>query len=250
MRIDVAVPPEDAGRRADAVLAEQLEGQTRSSVQRLIAAGAVTCGGAAVAKNRRVSPGEIYAIDVPEPEPTAPWRRRSRSTWSMRTRTSSLSTNRAAWLCTRPQATATARLSTRFCTTAGRASPAWGGVLRPGIVHRIDRDTSGLLVAAKNDDAHRGLAAQLADHTMFRVYSAVLVGTPNPETGTINAPIGRDPRDRKRMAVTARGGKPAVTHYRVLERFTGVQPRRVPPGNGTNAPNPRAYGVGRTSCGG
>lgn len=221
MRIDVAVPSGDAGRRADAVLAEQLEGQTRSSVQRLIAAGAVTCGGAAVAKNRRVSPGEIYAIDVPEPEPDRAVAQEIPLDVVYED-ADLIVVNKPRGMVVHPAAGhSDGTLVNALLHHCGESLSGVGGVLRPGIVHRIDRDTSGLLVAAKNDDAHRGLAAQLADHTMFRVYSAVLVGTPNPETGTINAPIGRDPRDRKRMAVTARGGKPAVTHYRVLERFTG-----------------------------
>ena len=94
-----------------------------------------------------------------------------------------------------------------------------GGVLRPGIVHRIDRDTSGLLAVAKNDLAHRGLAAQLADHSMFRIYEAVVCGRMRADSGTVDAPIGRHPTDRKRMAVLPRGGREAVTHWEVLARY-------------------------------
>ena len=95
------------------------------------------------------------------------------------------------------------------------------GELRPGIVHRIDRDTSGLIIAAKNDRAHLALAAQLQDHTLARVYEAVTVGGLKEDSGTVNAPIGRHPVDRKRMAVDRLHGRPAVTHWRVLERFSG-----------------------------
>lgn len=93
------------------------------------------------------------------------------------------------------------------------------GVLRPGIVHRIDKDTSGLLVAAKNDKAHNALAEQLKDHTMGRQYWALVQGNLEHDAGKVDAPIGRDPKDRKLYTVTAQNGKPAVTHFQVLERF-------------------------------
>ena len=95
------------------------------------------------------------------------------------------------------------------------------GVLRPGIVHRIDRDTSGLIIAAKNDRAHLALAAQLQDHSLARVYEAVAVGSFREDSGTVDAPIGRHPVDRKRMAVEPRTGRPAVTHWSVLARYRG-----------------------------
>ena len=95
-----------------------------------------------------------------------------------------------------------------------------GGELRPGIVHRIDKDTSGLLIAAKNDFAHRALAAQLKDHTLARTYACIVCGNIREDSGTVNTPIARDKRDRKKMAVCP-DGKPAVTHWRVLERFAG-----------------------------
>ncbi len=96
-----------------------------------------------------------------------------------------------------------------------------GGALRPGIVHRIDRDTSGLIIAAKNDAAHQSLAAQLQDHTLARTYECIVTGSLREEAGTVDAPIGRHRTDRKKMAVTDRGGKRAVTHWEVLERFPG-----------------------------
>ena len=95
------------------------------------------------------------------------------------------------------------------------------GALRPGIVHRIDRDTSGLIIAAKNDRAHLALAAQLQDHSLARVYEAVAVGSFREDSGTVDAPIGRHPVDRKRMAVEPRTGRPAVTHWSVLARYRG-----------------------------
>lgn len=95
------------------------------------------------------------------------------------------------------------------------------GVLRPGIVHRIDKDTSGLLIVAKNDFAHRLLSEQIAEHSFTREYRAVITGHLKTESGTVNAPIGRDARDRKKMAVTDKNSKPAVTHYETLEKYVG-----------------------------
>lgn len=96
-----------------------------------------------------------------------------------------------------------------------------GGELRPGIVHRIDKDTSGLLIVAKNDFAHRALADQLKDHTLARTYACIVCGNIREDSGIIDAPIGRDPMDRKKMCVTKKDGRDAVTHWRVLERFSG-----------------------------
>jgi len=95
-----------------------------------------------------------------------------------------------------------------------------GGALRPGIVHRIDRDTSGLILAAKNDAAHRALAAQLKDHTLARTYECIVTGAMRVDSGTVDAPIARDPRNRKRMAVVP-GGRSAVTHWEVVARYPG-----------------------------
>lgn len=101
------------------------------------------------------------------------------------------------------------------------------GVMRPGIVHRIDKDTSGLLMVAKNDTAHQSLAAQIAEHSFTRVYEAVIVGHLKEQSGTVNAPIGRHPVHRKKMAVTDKNAKPAVTHYTVLAEYPGYSHIRV-----------------------
>ena len=104
----------------------------------------------------------------------------------------------------------------------GESLSGVGGQKRPGIVHRIDRDTSGLIIAAKNDAAHLALAAQLADHTLARTYECLAVGNFREDSGTVNAPIGRHPVDRKRMAVVRQGGREAVTHWEVIARYPGV----------------------------
>ena len=210
-----------AGMRADVFLAEKLEGQTRSSVQKLIEDGCITCGGEPVNKKRRVAAGEVYCADIPEPEPceAVP---QDIPLDIIYEDSDLIVINKPRGLVVHPAAGhPDGTLVNALLFHCGESLSGINGVLRPGIVHRIDRDTSGLLVAAKNDDAHRALAAQLVDHSMYRIYSAVVIGTPQPEEGTVSAPIGRDPRDRQRMAVTAHGGREAVTHYKVLERFTG-----------------------------
>lgn len=103
----------------------------------------------------------------------------------------------------------------------GNSLSGINGVLRPGILHRIDKDTSGLLIVAKNDFAHRDLAAQVKEHSFTRIYEAVLHGTLKEEDGTVDKPVGRHPVDRKKMAVTDRNSKNAVTHYHVIERYRG-----------------------------
>ena len=123
-----------------------------------------------------------------------------------------------------------------------------GGELRPGIVHRLDKDTSGLIVAAKNDLAHRALSTAFAAHDIERAYLAVVWGTPSPAAGEIGGNIGRHPTDRKKMAIVARGGKAALTRYRVLRPpRTGGQSGRMPAGNRADPSNSRAHGGNRAS---
>lgn len=107
-------------------------------------------------------------------------------------------------------------------TTAGRICPGSIGVLRPGIVHRIDMDTTGVLIACKNDQAHNSIAAQLKEHSITRRYQAIVHGVVKEDEGVVDAPIGRHPQDRKKMCINHQNGKSAVTHYRVLKRFSAL----------------------------
>ena len=132
---------------------------------------------------------------------------------------------------------------------AGRLSGI-GGVARPGIVHRIDKDTSGLLVVAKTDVAHEGLARQFAAHSIDRRYLAIVSGVPTAAEGTIDAPLARSAANRKKIAIVeGKRGKRAVTHWKRLDVAEGCGAGRMPPGNRTDAPGPRPHGVDRPSPG-
>lgn len=221
MKHELTVTPEDTGTRLDLFLSANIEGQTRSGIQKLIECGAVTLGGKAVSKNYRISAGERFSIEIPEPEPDAA-EAQDIPLDIVFEDSDLIVINKPRGMVVHPAAGhPDGTLVNALLNHCGDSLSGINGVRRPGIVHRIDRDTSGLLVAAKNDEAHRGLAAQLADHSMYRVYNAILIGTPEPWEGTVNAPIGRHPKDRKKMAVTDRGSKSAVTHYHVLESFPG-----------------------------
>ena len=209
-----------AGARIDVFLAGKLEGQTRSSVQKLLAQGMVTKDGKACAKNLKVSPGDVFSVVLPEPEPDTAIAQ-DIPLDIIYEDDDLIVVNKPRGLVVHPAAGhRDGTLVNALLHHCGDSLSGIGGVMRPGIVHRIDRDTSGLLVAAKNDETHRGLSAQLSDHSMYRIYCAVVIGTPSPEEGTVDACIARDPKNRQRMAVVP-GGKNAVTHYKVLERFPG-----------------------------
>lgn len=147
--------------------------------------------------------------------------RTSRWRWYTRTRTSLLSISPRGWWYTQHRDTRTVRWVNALLYHCGESLSGINGELRPGIVHRIDRDTSGLIIAAKNDTAHVRLAEQLQDHTLARTYRCIVVGGLREDSGTVDAPIGGAPTDRKKMAVVS-GGRRAVTHWTALERFPGA----------------------------
>ena len=211
---------EDAGRRVDAWLAANLEDVTRSAAQRLLEEGRVTCGGKPLAKNHRLTGTEAIEVTLPEPEPVdvAPQDIPLNVVYED---DDVIVVNKPKGLVVHPApGHPDGTLVNALLYHCGDSLSGIGGELRPGIVHRIDRDTSGLIIAAKNDFAHQRLAAQLQDHTLARIYHCIVVGNLREDAGTVDAPIGRHPVDRKKMAVAA-NGRPAVTHWRVLERFQG-----------------------------
>ena len=215
------VPAGCDGERLDLVLGQQLPGLSRSAAQKLMDNGLVTCGGRAVKKNTRVSAGDLISVSLPEPEPAEarPENIPLDVVWEDG---DIIVVNKPRGMVVHPAPGHTdGTLVNALLYHCGAELSGIGGVIRPGIVHRIDKDTSGLLVAAKNDAAHASLSAQLADRSLSRVYRAVVCGRLRDDEGTVDAPIGRHPTDRKRMTVTEKNGRPAVTRYRVLARYSG-----------------------------
>lgn len=214
-----------AGGRLDKALADAT-GLSRERIKGLIADGAVTIGGApARSGSARIGGGESYVIALPTPEPleTEPQNIPLEIVFED---DHLLVVNKPAGMVVHPAAGNRdgTLVNALLHHCAGQLSGI-NGVARPGIVHRIDKDTSGLLVVAKSDAAHEGLAKQFADHSITRRYLAICAGHPNPPKGTVSGRIGRSDRDRKKMAVLPDGstrGKHAVTHYEVLERLDGA----------------------------
>ena len=208
----------ETGERIDALLSRSVPGLTRSAAQRLIEAGRVTAAGGTVKKNYRPSPGEELELLLPEPEPAEllpqdlPLEVVYEGDLIVVNKPKGMVVHPAAG---HPDGT----LVNALLFHCGESLSGVGGERRPGVVHRLDKDTSGLLAAAKNDFTHLGLSAQLSDHSMFRCYEAVVRGRLREDRGTVNAPIGRHPTDRKRMAVTEKNARSAVTHWEVLARY-------------------------------
>ena len=212
---------EDAGTRVDAWLAGQLEGMTRSAAQRLLEEGKVTCGGRVLAKNYKLSGTETLEVELPDPEPVdvVP---QDIPLDVVYEDADVIVINKPVGLVVHPApGHPDGTLVNALLYHCGDSLSGINGQLRPGIVHRIDRDTSGLIIAAKNDKAHVALADQLQDHSLARVYEAVVHGNIREDEGTVDAPIGRHPIDRKKMAIDRKDGRRAVTHWTVLGRYPG-----------------------------
>ena len=176
--------------------------------------------GKTVSKSAKLSGGETVAVELPEPE-TANAAAQNIPLDVVYEDADVIVVNKPAGMVVHPApGHPDGTLVNALLFHCGDSLSGIGGALRPGIVHRIDRDTSGLIIAAKNDAAHQSLAAQLQDHSLARTYEAIVVGGLREDAGTVDAPIGRHFSDRKKMAVTQKG-RPAVTHWEVLERFPG-----------------------------
>ena len=210
-----------AGERADAFLARSVPGLTRSAAQRLLEEGAVTLEGRPVKKNYKTAPGDQLEAVLPDPEPVAILPQ-DIPLDVVYEDGDVIVVNKPVGLVVHPApGHPDGTLVNALLYHCGDSLSGINGELRPGIVHRIDRDTSGLIIAAKNDRAHLALAAQLQDHSLARVYEAVAVGNLREDAGTVDAPIGRHPVNRKKMAIDHRNGRPAVTHWSVLGRYPG-----------------------------
>ena len=210
-----------AGERLDAFLARAGEGLTRSAAQKLLEQGLVLRNGKPGKKNDKLTPGDVVEYTIPEAKPVdiVPTEIPLDIVYEDE---DLLVINKPKGLVVHPAAGhSDDTLVNGLLYALGDDLSGINGELRPGIVHRIDKDTSGLLAVAKNDFAHTMLASQLKDHTMARTYEAIVVGTFREDSGTVDAPIGRHPTDRKKMCVTQRNSKPAVTHWEVVQRYRG-----------------------------
>jgi 23S rRNA pseudouridine1911/1915/1917 synthase len=214
------VAPEQTGWRLDRFLTEQLGDLSRARLQALLASGAVTRDGATIKdRNTRVKPDETYVVDVPQPTPATPQGEDIPLDIVYEDK-DLIVIDKPAGLVVHPAAgNLDGTLVNALIAHCGNSLKGIGGVARPGIVHRLDKDTSGLLVAAKTEIAMASLAKQFANHSIERAYNAVVWGCPRVGEGVIEGNIGRNPFDRKRMAVLRGQGKQARTRYRVMERF-------------------------------
>ena len=213
--------PDIPGERLDAYLARAVEGLTRSAAQRLIEENCVLRNGKPAKKNDKLNIGDAVEVTIPEVKETeiVPTDIPLDIVYEDE---DVLVINKPKGLVVHPAAghQDDTLVNGLLFSKAGELSGI-NGELRPGIVHRIDKDTSGLLAVAKNDLAHTVLASQLKDHSMARTYDCVVCGNLKEDSGTVDAPIGRHPTDRKKMCVTARNSRNAVTHWEVVKRYRG-----------------------------
>ncbi|MDE2742508.1 MAG: RluA family pseudouridine synthase [Gemmatimonadota bacterium] len=215
--MDLAVPVESTAERLDLFLRTHCPQHSRSSIQALIKAGAIRVNGQKTRPAYLVQPGDEIAVELPEPEPLAA--RPEALPLSIAYEDDDLLVvNKAAGMTVHPAPGATEGTLVNALLHHCRDLSGINGALRPGIVHRLDKETSGLLLVAKRDAAHRALAASLQAHQIERRYAALVWGVLREENGRIEAPIGRDPKNRKKMAVVA-DGRAAATNFKVAERF-------------------------------
>ena len=209
------------GERLDAFLARSVPDLSRSAAQKLIVDGLVTRNGKPGKKNDKLNVGDTVTYEIPAPKAVdiAPKEIPLDIVYEDE---DLLVINKPKGLVVHPAAGhQDDTLVNGLLYALGDDLSCINGELRPGIVHRIDKDTSGLLAVAKNDLAHTMLASQLKDHSMARTYEAIVCGVLKEDSGTVDAPIGRHPSDRKKMCVTQRNSKPAVTHWEVVRRYRG-----------------------------
>lgn len=209
----------DIGKRIDVFVAERAE-LTRSASQKVLADGGITVNGRPIKKNYKIIENDVVEVELPEPTEL--------DCVPENIPVDIIYEDEYLAVVNKPKGMVVHPAPGNYTGTLvnallyhmkGRLSSI-NGVIRPGIVHRIDKNTSGLLMIAKTDEAHLGLAEQIKEHSFERVYEAILVGNLKENEGTIDAPIGRHPEDRKKMAIV-KDGREAVTHYKVLERFLG-----------------------------
>jgi 23S rRNA pseudouridine1911/1915/1917 synthase len=218
--IEIAIAAEQAGERLDRVIAAARPEFSRSRVKALIEQGHLGLAGAKIDDpSMRVKPGQVFTLSVPEAAPAAPLGQEIALDIVYEDDDLIVIDKPAGMVVHPAPGNPDSTLVNALIAHCGDSLSGIGGEKRPGIVHRIDKDTSGLIVAAKNDAAHRTLSEAFAIHDIERAYLCLVWGVPSPKEGEITGNIGRHPVDRKRMAVVTRGGKPAHTFYRVVKSF-------------------------------
>ena len=216
----LTLTPDRDGERVDAFVARCAD-LTRSAAQKLLEEGRVTCGAKPLKKNEKTAVGQEICVEIPEAVAVdiVP---QAIPLDVVYEDADVIVVNKPVGMVVHPApGHPDGTLVNALLHHCGSSLSGINGELRPGIVHRIDRDTSGLIIVAKNDAAHLALAAQLQDHSLARTYVAVAMGGFKEDEGTVNAPIGRHPIDRKKMAIDRKNGREAVTHWSVLERYPG-----------------------------
>lgn len=217
----ISITVQESAERIDALLARCVPELTRSAAVRLIDDGAVTVGGRPVRKNYKCAVGDEIVLTMPEVS-DCELRPQDIPLDIVYEDADLLVVNKPRGMVVHPApGHPDGTLVNALMHHCGDSLSGIGGEKRPGIVHRIDKDTSGLLIVAKNDFAHLALSAQLSDRSLSRVYEAVVRGGMREDSGTVDAPIGRHPTDRKKMAVTQKNSRPAVTHWEVIARYRG-----------------------------
>jgi 23S rRNA pseudouridine1911/1915/1917 synthase len=219
-KISVSVPPDDAGARLDRFLADRIGEVSRSRLKNLILEGAVSRDGITTTDvSEQVQAGATYTLAVPPAEPASP--AGQNIPFPILFEDSHLLVlNKPAGLVVHPApGNPDGTLVNALIAHCGASLTGIGGERRPGIVHRLDKDTSGLMVVAKTEPAHTALSAAFAARDIERQYQAICWGLPSPASGVITGDIGRDPRERKRMAVVSRNGKTALTNYHLMRAF-------------------------------
>ncbi|WP_164173380.1 RluA family pseudouridine synthase [Ruminococcus flavefaciens] len=220
-QVILTASPEDKGSRIDKYISDNIAELTRSAVQGLIEKGLVLAEGKAVSKNYKLRGGEEISVEIPEPEPmdTVP---EDIPLDIVYEDDDLLVVNKPKGMVVHPaHGNYTGTLVNALLHHCGDSLSGINGVIRPGIVHRIDKNTSGLLIVAKNDASHLKLAEQIKEHSFTREYEAVACGYFKETEGTVDAPIGRHKTDRKKMCVTTENSRNAVTHYSVIKQYGG-----------------------------
>ena len=219
--MNITLIAQENGVRADQFLSQSLDNLTRSAAQKLLEAGHVLRGGKALKKNDKLKEGDEITVLIPDPTEVEILPQDIPLDVVYEDE-DVIVVNKPVGMVVHPApGHPDGTLVYALMFHCGDSLSGINGELRPGIVHRIDRDTSGLIIAAKNDAAHLALADQLQDHSLYREYEAVIIGGLKTDEGTIDLPIARHATDRKKMAINHYNGRRAVTHWTVLERFSG-----------------------------